>query len=57
MLIQKQRPASQPGVYYWRQLLRYCSEGNLQAVLDEFAHVLIEAQGFLDKRAEEVVKE
>lgn len=25
---------------YWRQVLRYCSDGVLQAVLDEFAHVL-----------------
>ncbi|GAA4513800.1 helicase-related protein [Brevibacterium yomogidense] len=25
---------------YWRQVLRYCFEGNLQAVLDEYAHML-----------------
>lgn len=23
---------------YWRQVLRYCAEGNLQAVLDEYVH-------------------
>lgn len=28
---------------YWRLVLRYCLDGGLQAVLDEYAHVLIEA--------------
>ncbi|WBY02789.1 helicase-related protein [Ramlibacter tataouinensis] len=28
---------------YWRQVLRYCSEGNLQAVLDEYVHHLKES--------------
>ena len=27
---------------YWEDALRYCAHGNLQAVLDEFAHVLAE---------------
>lgn len=28
---------------YWRLVLRYCVEGNLQAVLDEYAHTLRES--------------
>lgn len=30
---------------YWRALLRHAMEGCLQAVLDEYAHVLIESEG------------
>ena len=30
---------------YWREVLEYCAAGDLQAVLDEFAHVLFELQG------------
>ncbi len=30
---------------YWRLVLRHCTEGNLQAVLDEHAHVLRESLG------------
>ncbi|MER7273453.1 helicase-related protein [Dactylosporangium sp. NPDC000244] len=30
----------QPGVVYWRAVLRYCAAGGLQAVLDEHLHVL-----------------
>ncbi len=33
---------------YWRQVVRYCAAGGLQAVLDEYAHVLREALGLLD---------
>ena len=35
---------------YWRQVLDYCAEGGLQAVLDEYAHVLRELAR-LDRRA------
>ena len=31
---------------YWLQVLRYCSDGNLQSVLDEYVHTLIDSQGF-----------
>lgn len=31
---------------YWRNVARYCHEGNLQAVLDEFLHHLAESGGF-----------
>jgi hypothetical protein len=32
---------------YWRQALRYCFDGGLLAVLDEYAHVLREAEGLV----------
>ncbi|MCC7178695.1 MAG: DEAD/DEAH box helicase [Acidobacteria bacterium] len=34
---------------YWRHVLTYCAEGGLQAVLDEYAHVLLESNGLLDR--------
>lgn len=34
---------------YWRSVLRYCVSGNLQSVLDEYAHILVESLGLLDK--------
>jgi hypothetical protein len=37
-----------PGEPYWLQVLQYCACGNLQAVLDEYAHVLRESLGHLD---------
>lgn len=40
---------------YWQQLLRYGAHGNLQAVLDEYAHVLVEARGFLGRDAGRLV--
>src|SRR5699024_7346542 len=30
---------------YWKQVLQYCIEGNLQAVLDEYVHMLVESEG------------
>jgi len=33
------------GDVYWRAVLRYASEHDLQSVLDEYAHVLFEAEG------------
>lgn len=39
---------------YWRAVLDYCIEGNLQAVLDEYAHVLPEWLGLIDKEGHEV---
>lgn len=32
--------AEYPGLDYWQAILRYCAEGNLQAVLDEFVFQL-----------------
>lgn len=33
---------------YWQKVLHYCADGNLQAVLDEYAHVLQESKGHGD---------
>ena len=33
---------------YWEAVARYCIDGNLQAVLDEYVHVLIESLGLVD---------
>ena len=33
---------------YWRKVLRYCVNGNLQAVLDEYVHVLRDWLGIVD---------
>jgi len=41
---------------YWQQVLAYCAEGGLQAVLDEYAHFLFESLG-LDGRGPEEVME
>ncbi len=30
---------------YWHRVLTYCADHNLQAVLDEYAHYLVEAEG------------
>ncbi len=35
---------------YWRRVLDYCVDGCLQSVLDEYAHVLQEALGLLDRQ-------
>lgn len=45
---------SVPGDAYWYQVLRYSAAGCLQSVLDEFAHLLIDAEGLLGRRAGEV---
>jgi helicase-like protein len=34
---------------YWRRVLEYCLDGNYQAVLDEYAHVLLESLGFVGR--------
>lgn len=38
---------------YWRAVLDHCGEGCLQAVLDEFVHVLIESEGLQDSDSHE----
>ena len=45
------------GVPYWRQVLRYCAEGDLQAVLDEYVHSLKESLGLVDAANDKVVQE
>ncbi len=43
-------------VPYWRLALEYGAQGNLQAVLDEYAHVLVEALGVVDHEPQTRVK-
>ena len=33
---------------YWESVLDYCVDGNLQAVMDEYAHILRESLGLID---------
>lgn len=39
--------------HYWRRVLIYCAQHNLQAVLDEYAHYLVDAEGLGASPAEE----
>lgn len=39
---------SEDDARYWRVVLEHCIEGNLQAVLDEYVHVLVEQEGLHD---------
>jgi hypothetical protein len=41
---------------YWRRVLDYCLAGNLQSVLDEYAHVLVEWLGVADRDTDEIVR-
>lgn len=41
---------------YWRQVLRYGVDGCLQAVLDEYVHILRESQGLLDESPDSVAE-
>lgn len=34
---------------YWRAVLKFCASHNLQAVLDEYAHYLVDAEGLSSK--------
>jgi hypothetical protein len=40
---------------YWKAVLDYCFAGCLQSVLDEYAHVLVEWLGVVDRRHAEIV--
>jgi len=48
-------PRGEEGVY-WRAVLEYAIDGNLQAMLDEYAHVLPEWLGLLDRDAAMIAK-
>lgn len=37
---------------YWRSVLQYCIHGNLQAVLDEYGHLLLESEGLIGIKPE-----
>ena len=39
--------------HYWRRVLAYCAQHNLQAVLDEYAHYLVDAEGIGARPAED----
>jgi hypothetical protein len=40
---------------YWLRMIEYCAAGGLQSTLDEYAHVLKESLGLIDKPADETV--
>lgn len=42
---------------YWKRVLEYCVNGCLQAVMDEYAHVLLESQGLTGRGAKDVAEE
>ena len=42
---------------YWRRVLDYCAQGNLQAVLDEYTHVLQEYLGLAERSFAEATAE
>lgn len=42
---------------YWRQVLRFCYQSDLQSVLDEYVHGLKESMGLIDAPDEKVVDE
>ena len=39
---------------YWKRVLEYCLGGNLQAMLDEYVHILLEAEGLIDQPATDI---
>jgi len=39
---------------YWQRVLEYCTRGGLQAVLDEYAHVLVEHLGLSGRPVEQI---
>ena len=50
-LIRGERPGDKTP--YWRQLVDYCAAGNLQAVLDEYIHMLRDLEGLFATGEEE----
>lgn len=51
--LKEQKDGSLP---YWRQVLRYGVDGCLQAVFDEYVHILRESQGLLDQAPSDVAE-
>ncbi|MFZ5823523.1 MAG: helicase, partial [Bacillota bacterium] len=45
-----------PAEPYWRRVLEYCADGCLQAVLDEYMHVLLDAEGLRGRAGHEVME-
>jgi hypothetical protein len=42
---------------YWQRVLEYCARGGLQAVLDEYAHVLVEHLGVSGRTVEQIERD
>lgn len=42
---------------YWRLVLRYCLDGNIQSMLDEHVHCLVESLGVIDKNEDQRASE
>lgn len=51
------RGAHEEDSVFWRRVLTYAIDGDLQAVLDEHAHVLVDAEGLQDASDEKKAKE
>ena len=43
----------EPDTFYWQLALRHCLEGNIQSLLDEQSHCLIESLGVIDESESE----
>ena len=48
--------SGKPGMPYWKRVLRYCAEGNLQAVLDEYVHTVMDTLGLVGKNDVDIVE-
>lgn len=44
-----------PDTFYWQLVLRYCLQGNIQSLLDEQCHCLVESLGVFDEKDEQRV--
>ena len=40
---------------HWKNVLRYCKDGNFQAMVDEYRHLISESVGFIDEKDKEEV--
>ncbi len=47
---------NEPETSYWKLTLRYCLQGNIQSLLDEQAHCLVESLGVIDEAETERAK-
>jgi hypothetical protein len=45
-----------PAEPYWRRVIDYCIDGNLQSVLDEYCHMLRDGLGLFDRSPRETVE-
>jgi len=44
-----------PDAFYWQHVLRHCLQGNIQSLLDEQCHCLVESLGVFDEKEEQRV--